>query len=150
MNEIEAGETVRELVRELREARETLEDAQRRVVGLRKLIEGYIELYPLLDAILAEEGADEDDSERPRGMDAVAQALTTRPDEWMSVMDTVELLNRLGWLPRSSNPPNAVRTALERLVEQDPERYEKSKTDSGGVRYRLDTSAYGEWGKEPF
>ena len=152
MQEAEAEQAIRGLVQELRQARDTLEQAQRSVVGLRKLIDGYVELFPLLESVVVEEGGLEDDDGHPRGMDAAFQVLGGQTGTYMSVHGIVQQMERLGWMPNSSNPANAVRTALERLHAS--ELIEKAKTTAGTVVYRKpvppSAGGYDDFGEEPF
>jgi hypothetical protein len=153
MEEADAERAIRGLVVELRQARDTLEEAQRSVVGLKKLIDGYVELFPLLESVVVEEGGIEDDDGHPRGMDAALQVLGTNTGNWLSVLAVVQRMEGLGWLPTSTNPANAIRTALERLVSA--ELVEKGKTASGTVVYRKPVppsspGGYDDFGEEPF
>ena len=158
MDEAEAQAAVEKLVAELREARIARDDALRRIAGLRKLVEGYLELYPLLDDMVEPGDLDDEDDNvrvtRPRGADAALSVLTERRGEWYQVPVIVDFLDNEGWMPRSSNPRNAVRTALERLVENGA--VEKGNAaGSGAVIYRVpppdtDPANYDPFGEEPF
>ena len=156
MEEAQAEAAVRQLVGELRDARETLESAQRSVVGIRKLIDGYVELFPLLEEVVAKEGGLEDDDGHPRGMDAAFEVLRLLPGKWQTVGRVAEALESRGWGPNSSNPANAVRTALERLYSNS--RIEKAKSTTGQVIYRWPDTAkpvsagggYDDFADEPF
>ena len=61
-------------------------------------------------------------------------------DKWFTISDLTYVLENRGWLPESSNPPNAVRAAVERLVGSDPFVH-KSKNDSGTVVYSYHETA---------
>lgn len=148
-----ATSTVRELLDELREAQETREDAERRIVGLRKLIEGYIELYPLTESLVRDGDLEEDEfaeGDRPRGMEAAHRVLLEHAGNWYTVQAILDLLDRRGWAPHSSNPKNAVRAALERLVEGGV--IEKSRGErTGNVVYSSPAPPADEFGdEEPF
>ncbi len=157
MEEEEAEQSVRQLVIELREARETREDADRRIAGLRKLVEGYLELFPLLDSLITSGDLEDEDDEfgkpiRPRGMDAALTVLKDFANKWYPVSAVVALLDQRGWMPRSSNPRNAVRAALERLVETGAIQKGKA-TGDGTVIYRFlnqTPAPEDEFGEEPF
>jgi hypothetical protein len=159
VDETEAEQAVRKLVDELHEARDAKDDAERRIAGLRKLIAGYIELFPLLESIPGEGDLDEpgeyggDTRPRPRGMDAALRVLSDRAGNWYRVPVIVEMLDNAGWMPRSSNPRNAVRAALERLVENGAIERANAAADNA-VIYSVpapdDDEETDEWGEPPF
>lgn len=140
MDEAEAKVAAVQLLAELRGAMVTREDSDRLITGLRKLVEGYIELYPVLETLVEPGDFDDDDDfggpSRPRGMDAALAVLRANPGKWYPVSSVVELLESRGWSPRSSNPRNAVRAALERLVENKQVERNKDR-NSGAVIYRV-------------
>lgn len=55
----------------------------------------------------------------PSGSDAVLQILQVDEGQPYTVREMVDALDQRGWLPQSDNPPNAVRTAFERLRAQN-------------------------------
>ena len=75
-------------------------------------------------------------SERPRGAEAILSILQVEENTWFNVKEVVKLLEERGWLPESDNPPNAVRTALVRLVAAVDSNVQKGSTNGGTVVYR--------------
>lgn len=115
----EAEMQVRSLATELASQRQIMEDAERKVAGLQKIILGYVEMFPelaTLDINAEVKAAATDTDGRPRGAEAVRSILQDSPGEPFTVSELVGLLRARGWLPESENPANAIRTALERLV----------------------------------
>ena len=108
--------TVEQLVEEWSRQRLLAEDADRKAKALSKIIRGYVEMYPELEAAsqITTEATAVDYP--PRGAEAVRLILQDSPNVWFYVSELVGLLRERGWLPESENPANAVRTALERLV----------------------------------
>ncbi|HXN61381.1 MAG TPA: hypothetical protein VN886_13105 [Acidimicrobiales bacterium] len=132
MQNKEAEQAVRELGTELVLTALEIAHGQRKLVGLRQIIKGYIALYPdlasMLDNVTLEvlNAADEPPAEgeqegRPRGAEAVHLILQEHPNEELRVSECVGELRKRGWLPDSDNPANAVRAALERLVADSDE-----------------------------
>lgn len=149
LTEENAAVLVGQLLGEVDEARKAMEGAQRREAAARKIIDGLIELFPSAEDWLPEDFED-DGAPRPRGAEAVRRVLVEMGEgRWCTVPAIVGMLDARDWLPKSSNPANAVRSALERLVEDG--RIEKSKTtDSGTVVYRFPERKGYEEGEEPF
>jgi hypothetical protein len=138
----EARTEVDAMLVQLTEARNAVAASERRVAYVRKSIEALIELHPELEDLLPEELDSE--GPRPRGAEAVFEVLES---DWETVPSVVNLLERRGWAPVSSNPANAVRTALERLVAA--KRIEKGRTDRKEVVYRKKKDGY-DYDEEPF
>ncbi len=150
LDEAGARRTVKQLLDQLKAAREAVEAAQRRAAGFRKMIDALVEMFPAIEDHLPED-LDEDEPAHPRGAGAVWEVLGERMNQWFTVPTIVGFLERKGWAPQSSNPANAVRSALERLVESDE--IKKSRSTTGSVIYRVyDQSADGDLveGEEPF
>jgi hypothetical protein len=129
-----AGELLQRLVDQLGSARQTIEAAQRRVAGFRKMVDALVEMFPELEDRLPED-LDEDEPSRPRGAMAVYEILQENLNSWYQVGAVVRLLQEKEWMPQSSNPANAVRSALERL--HDTGSIEKSRSTAGAVIYRV-------------
>lgn len=140
-----ARETVEQLLIQLDHTRRAVELQQRRAAGIRKLIDGLVEMVPALEDLLPED-LDDDEEPRPRGAEAVRRILVDKAGVWCAVAGVVDMLDRKGWTPQSTNPANAVRTALERLVEAKT--IEKSRSTEGAVIYRHPKS--GGYDEEPF
>jgi hypothetical protein len=143
MNRSEARRVLGELQKEFNGAEALVDQGLKRMRALTKVIQGYHELYPDLRAEIeqqAERGAEplspepSEAGEPPRGQDAVLRVLTDFPNKPFGVARVCEELHRRGWLPKSAHPDAAVRMALERLVNTDPEVH-KIKRDNGSVRY---------------
>lgn len=134
-----------QLLTQFEDARQEMDRQERRAAGIRKMIDGLIELFPAVEDLLPEDF--EDDREpRPRGAEAVRRVLEEHKGSWFLVGAIVQMLAQRDWLPNSTKPANAVRTALERLVESAT--IEKSRTDGGAVIYMFpNPPAYDE---EPF
>ena len=106
------------------------------------MIAAVIEMFPAAEDVLPED-LDDDDEPRPRGAEAVRRILAETPDRWFSVQQVLAALVHRGWGPESSNPANATRTALERLVEAGV--IEKMRSTKGPVIYK-----YEKPDEEPF
>ena len=106
------------------------------MVGLTKIINGYVEMFPELARLVDRDAlsAPLDHDETPRGAEAVRIILQDQPNVPWLVSELVNALDSRGWLPESTNPANAVRTALERLVAA-PESDVVKGTRSGKVIY---------------
>ena len=156
MSEEQAATSIAELLRQLSDARHTVEAGQRRVAGIRKVIDGIVEIFPALEDLLPED-LDETETPHPRGSDAVWRVMSApgASTRWLTVNAVVNLLAERDWMPRSSNPANAVRTALERLHESGA--IEKTRSTESQVIYRwtppvTDSGGnnYDNYGEEPF
>jgi hypothetical protein len=134
-----------QLLAQLEEARAAVDQAQRRATGIRKMIDGLVEMFPAVEDLLPDD-LDDDEDPRPRGAEAVRRALANRKGDWFTVSSVVSLLDKHGWLPTSSNPANAVRSALVRLY--DAEVIAKDRGPSGAVIYSYPVPEYGD--EEPF
>jgi hypothetical protein len=153
MSEAEAATVVEELLAELVAVRSEVSRLERLAVGLRKMVDAVVEVHPSVEDLLPDD-LDEDEEPRPRGAEAVRRVLEMNRGVWFEVPKIVSLLDQQGWLPDSSNPANAARTALERLVESEV--VVKARSTKGTVIYRVGTDAdskppdpiYGD--EEPF
>lgn len=142
-DEVDALYELQQLLVQLERTRDQLDDLTRRAGGLRTLIDGLVALFPALEDHLPA-NVDGDGAERPRGAEAALVALRQLHHEnqdWVTVQMVVHRLGALGWLPESEYPANAVRSALERLVERGD--VVRSMTQNRAVVYR-------EAEKEPF
>jgi hypothetical protein len=111
-----ATELVRQLLEQLRDARTAVEESKRRAIGIRKVIDGLVEMFPAAEDVLPDD-FDDGKPPRPRGAEAVLRVIAEKPGSWYTVTAVVRMLHERGWMPESANPGNAVRSALERLVE---------------------------------
>lgn len=153
LNIEQASYQLTRLLEQLTEARLIIENGQRRAAGIVKMAEGLVELFPSLEDLLPED-LNADEPPRPRGAAAVLRTLISDAEgQWLTVGEVVGLLNRRDWLPQSSNPNNAVRTALERLVESKKIEKARSQGDNA-VIYRFQPpkgdANYDQYGEEPF
>lgn len=149
LDESEAATLALRLLSQFEEAREVTRASERRAAGIRKMIYGLVEMFPAIEDLLPED-LDDEDRPRPRGAEAVLRVLEDDAGTWFTVSSVVAMLSRKGWLPDSSNPPNAVRTALERLV--DRKAISKSRSTDENVIYSVKPPpAYvGGGDEEPF
>lgn len=129
-----AKEMLGRLLSQLVTAREAIVTGQRREAGYRKMIDALVEMFPELEDDLPA-ALDEDEPARPRGAAAVLAILKDNVNNWYQVGAIANMLERRDWLPQSSSPANAVRSALERLVEQGL--VQKGKSVQGAVIYRV-------------
>jgi len=139
-----ASETLSQLLDQLVMIQQVIDGATRRVAGLRKMVEALVEMFPALEDKLPED-FDENEPARPRGAAAAITVLRENAGNWFTVVGVLNLLERHEWVPKSSNPANAVRTALERLVEQGA--IKKNRSTEGAVIYRVENYTDDE---EPF
>jgi len=138
-----------QLLDQLSKARREVERSERLAAGIRKMIDGLVEMFPATEDVLPED-LDDDEEPRPRGAEAVRRVLAENLGEWYPVPLIVVMLQRHNWTPNSSKPANAVRTALGRLVENGA--IEKSHAADGSVIYRHPKPALKnyDYGEEPF
>jgi len=136
----EAEAQLRSAATQLEIEQRRAEEATRRVSGLRKVMAGYLEMFPELERLVEDwlSGISPLDESRPRGAEAVRVILQETPNEWHPVSELVATLRDRGWLPDSENPANAVRTALQRLVASEESDIVKGKRPSGQVVYQYD------------
>jgi hypothetical protein len=80
----------------------------------------------------------ESDPSRPRGSEAIERLLTEQPGRWIKVQDLTARQIERGWRPDSRDPLSAVRAAANRLVRDQPERFERSR---GSYRYKGESSS---------
>lgn len=149
LNEEAAQRLVTRLLAQFEATRQETERLRRRAIGIHKMIEGVVEMFPAAEDLLPED-FDDDAEPRPRGAQAVERVLGEHPGSRFAVSNVVELLRERGWMPNSTNPSNAVRTALERLVEAGI--IEKTRLAEGGpvmYGYPKPKPAY-DYGEEPF
>lgn len=142
-----APRAVEDLLAELRGMDAAIESLQRRAGGIRKLIDAVTEMFPAVEDMLPDDL--DGQQPRPRGAEAVRRVLANDPGKAYTVGAIVNLLREEGWLPDSSNPSNAVRSAAERAVEQG--KVARQKTDDN-VYYRVartEPPAYDD-AEEPF
>ena len=85
------------------------------------IIQGLLRRFPELrdEASTADSEWEIRVTEGPSGAEAVLQILQVDEGQFYTVREMVAALEERGWLPQSENPPNAVRTALERLRAQN-------------------------------
>ncbi len=150
LDEDGATRLTHELLAQWEDANRAVEREQRKAIGIRKIIDGLVEMFPAVEDVLPED-LDNEDEPRPRGSAAVQRVLAERADVWFTVPAVVDMLSRQGWAPNSSNPANAVRTALERLVEGGE--VEKARSTKGQVIYRhpgVPENPFADLEEEPF
>ncbi|MCA1702848.1 MAG: hypothetical protein LC808_06080 [Actinobacteria bacterium] len=146
MERHEAERILASLRVELDTTEATVRSATQRAGALRKLIEGYVELFPDLatDSTVSPASVEAESSvgqptlvqrdPRPRGQEAIRQVMQKAVGKWWTVSSLVRELEQRGWLPDSEIPASAVRTAVERLVSTDPNVH-KDKGRTGAVTY---------------
>ena len=127
---------------EREEAKDALTSARVTIESARLIIQGILRRFPDLESeipgqLLRDSDDWETGDERPRGAEAVLSVLEVNENKWFSVARMVDELAERGWLPEgSSNPSNATRAALERLVKTKDSHVEKAEAKTGGVIYR--------------
>lgn len=137
--EIEEGRALlRRCQEDRRVALEAVRAGQATVESSQLIIEGILRRFPELSDDEHEFGELSWEVEgQPRGDKAVLSILQVNENQWFSVQEMVEMLEGRGWLTESANPPNAVRSALERLKNDQSTGVKKSKYQkSGTVIYR--------------
>jgi len=118
----EAEPHFRSLLGEYREVDQQYFTIMRRREVLKKMLDGYIELFPELKQLTRSNSDESPPSatvDRPRGQEAVRRVLVESADHWWTIGEMVAELKRRDWLPDSDNPASAVRTAMERLAGSD-------------------------------
>lgn len=114
-----------------------LTQADQRVAALNKLIEGYRELFPDLEADDSPGEVVADDPDRPRGVEAVVRVLQESPGKWFTVRLMTKELEQRQWLPTSADPESAVRAALARAHAGDEVHIDKGRgKKTGQITYR--------------
>ena len=138
MNTNDVEPFVRALRLERAELARDIHEKQSRLRALSMTLSGLYEIYPELapkrsnsensDLVNQKVSAPgEQDravsSDRPTGQEAVLRLLSLEQfrGRYWTVAAVVEGLTRLGWQPDSANPSNAVRVALNRLAESNPQ-----------------------------
>jgi hypothetical protein len=136
MNQAEARQILEALRGELESAVAKRTDLEKREAAIRKLIDGYLELFPGLAShqTLMPLPAPVV-SLRPRGQEAVLRVMEDSVGKWWTVGTMVHELEKRGWLPESEQPANAVRVAMERVVTAASPPYFKDKGASGTVTF---------------
>jgi len=154
MDQAQAAQILHSLRAEATEARRTVADAEKRAAALDKLIEGYVELFPALAAESEPEASPDQVTlylangrtlsyiDKPKGQEAVLRVLqaTECRGRFWSVGEMTKELERRDWSPQPRNPNNpdfdpagAVRSALDRVAEADPEHVYKHKGRNGVI-----------------
>jgi hypothetical protein len=110
---------------------------ERRLDVLRRLIDGYVELFPELAQAVGQRPSVPTNitsapptlpaEERPKGQEAVRRILEDSERRAFTVPEVVEELRKRGWLPPSEDPSAAVRAALTRLTSTHPHGYQKGR-----------------------
>jgi hypothetical protein len=135
----EAKKIIQQLVVELEVLRSAAATATRKAVAVSKIIGGYIEMFPELGPLLDQETLFDPerttDEDAPKGAEAVRLILQDAPDQWFYVSNLVAALREREWLPHSDNPANAVRTALERLINTPDSDVKKGRDSNNKVIY---------------
>lgn len=115
MNKQEAKALLESANRDLESYANQRANLDRKEAGTLEVISGLYKLFPELSRPQANNAARTNGASRhPRGQDAVLRVLR-EADAWMSVNDVVVVLEAKGWLPRSDNPEEAIRTTVHRL-----------------------------------
>ncbi len=144
----ESRDLLRRCQQDRKAARDALSTAEATIESSGLIIQGILRAFPELinEADEAEDifGAAKEPAERLKGAEAILSVLQVSENQWFSVMDMTNVLDNRGWLPESANPPNAVRSALERIFASERS-VEKGTRNDGTVVYR-----YHEQKEEPF
>lgn len=143
MDEREVRVLVAQLLTDRERCREVADDALRRAAGIEAVISGYLQMYPgLADEFELPFDVGEmspREGEAPRGAAAVRIILQESPRKRWVVSELVDELRRRSWLPKSDNPANAVRAALERLLTKaDSDVFKTPDKDERVVYYVYD------------
>ncbi|HSH62353.1 MAG TPA: hypothetical protein VK988_22415 [Acidimicrobiales bacterium] len=136
----EAKRDVQRFAAAFLEFRSTAATATRNAAAVSKIIRGYVEMFPELRTLVDEDILSLDQERRagddaPKGAEAVRLILQQEPDRWFYVSELVDALDSHGWLPDSENPANAVRTALERLINTPDSDVKKDRNSANKVIY---------------
>lgn len=130
---------VQQLAAELVGLRATAATATRHAAAVSKIISGYVEMFPELGPLVDEEALSDSerttDEDAPKGAEAVRVILQEQPDQWFYVSGLVAALRERDWLPDSDNPANAIRTALERLLNTPDSDVKKGRDSKNRVIY---------------
>lgn len=114
-----ARQQIGELLPKLALARRIVEDAERHISGIRQILQGFVIVHPdLADEIPAELLLTGPAVSNPVGGEAIRLVMRTSLGGAFTVSAMVDELRNRGLLPKSDNPANAVRTALQRLVDR--------------------------------
>jgi hypothetical protein len=138
-------------LRDLDAVRDQIEALKRREAGLVKTIEGIVDAYPneIESAELAVDATDAPPSREqgvvrsrngrvPKGQEAVELILIDTHPRWLTIPDLTNEMQTRGWMPRSRDPENAVRTATTRLHQK--KRIQRKKRGRAFV-YRVTTTS---------
>jgi hypothetical protein len=139
MNVYEARQILAGAIADRREARTVLVEAEATLESSRLIIQGILRRFPeLAEDAQQDAGADAWGGEPvpPKGAEAVLKVLQVNENKMFSVADMVKALTERGWLPESEDPSNAVRTALERLLNSRTPGVKKFRR-AGAVLYRF-------------
>jgi hypothetical protein len=100
------------------------------------ILQGLVRRFPELidDTTLEELDLAAMASDGPSTAEGTLQILQVDEGQLYTVREMVAALDERGWLPRSDNPPNVVRTALERLRSQN-RGIQKFANEDGIVAY---------------
>jgi hypothetical protein len=136
------------------DADELKREADARIESDKLLVQAAVTRFPELrievaDAALLADWGRVPGDETPKGSDAVLQILQVHENAYFTVQAMVNALEERGWLPNSANPPNAVRTALERLVATPDSGVVKDARGNGAVSYAYYEPKKG-FDEEPF
>lgn len=134
-----------EAERTLATLRDEVTATERRLGALRKLVEGYLELFPdLADsaAASAAAAAESQPDGRPKGQEAIRRVLMESPGKWFTVPYMLEELRRRDWLPDTDEPGNAIRASLTRVVA-DPVFQKSRGAKTGAVTFAYKPAAAG-------
>lgn len=139
MNVYEAQQILVGAIADRREARAALVEAEATLESSRLIIQGILRRFPeLAEDAQQDAGAEawEGEPAPPKGAEAVLKVLQVNENRMFSVADMVEALAEQGWSPDSKDHPNAVRTALERLLNSKTPGVKKFRRE-GAVLYRF-------------
>jgi ATP/maltotriose-dependent transcriptional regulator MalT len=139
----EAKALVRQLAAEWAERQHVASVAADQATKLAGIIAAYIDMFPELALVVRDvtgqlpaPGAE--DSNAPKGAEAVRIVLQENVKVQYYVSEMVEELRQRGWLPESDNPANAVRAALDRLSGDSASDVHKQRFNDRTVTYIYD------------
>ena len=139
MDSAEAQFLLERSLAERQQAQIAISTATATIESTELIIQGILRRFPDLSSMVKDLetfGTDGRPSERLRGSPAVLSILQVNENHWMTIAEMVNALDRQGLLPETSNPPNAVRAAVERLVISEGSNVWKDRDNSGTVIYR--------------
>jgi hypothetical protein len=129
----EVAEAYEKAKQERQRAWRRMHDAQQTIQALARVMEGYAMLYPELKQDEPEESGVQQrlmtrppastslEINNPRGQEAVLEVMKDEAfaNRRWTIEEMTEELDRRGWTPKSEQPVNAVRAALNRLARSD-------------------------------